>query len=88
MQGTEMFYNNNQIEQIQPEHVGTGFADLKRFERAVKIISEKYTSYSGHYPRIHFFAMVELSRLAGELRCHAKPALPLKKKYTLPRGRK
>jgi splicing factor 3B subunit 5 len=39
--------------------VGTGHADLNRFEWAVNIHRDSFASYIGHYPMMNYFAIAE-----------------------------
>ncbi len=43
----------------QAKHVGTGHADLNRFEWAVNIHRDSYASYVGHHALLSYFAVAE-----------------------------
>lgn len=44
---------------VQSKYVGTGHADLSRFEWAVNIHRDSYASYIGHHPLLSYFAIAE-----------------------------
>ena len=44
---------------LQAKYVGTGHADLSRFEWAVNIHRDSYASYIGHHPMLCYFAVAE-----------------------------
>ncbi len=44
---------------MQAKYVGTGHADLSRFEWAVNIHRDSYASYIGHHPMVCYFAVAE-----------------------------
>ena len=44
---------------LQAKYVGTGHADLNRFEWAVNIHRDSYASYLGHHNLVGFFAVAE-----------------------------
>ncbi len=50
---------NSQIEHLQAKYVGTGHADLTKFEWAVNIHRDSYASYIGHHNLLSYFALVE-----------------------------
>jgi len=50
---------NSQIEHLQAKYVGTGHADLTRFEWAINIHRDSYASYVGHHNMMAYFATVE-----------------------------
>lgn len=50
---------NSQIEHLQAKYVGTGHADLTRFEWAVNIHRDSYASFVGHHNMLAYFATVE-----------------------------
>ena len=43
----------------QAKYVGTGHADLSRFEWAVNIHRDSYASYVGHHSLLSYFAIAE-----------------------------
>ncbi|KAF4354144.1 hypothetical protein F8388_004156 [Cannabis sativa] len=45
MQASDRFNINSQLEHLQAKYVGTGHADLNRFEWAVNIQRDSYASY-------------------------------------------
>ncbi|KAG4109368.1 hypothetical protein ERO13_1Z049411v2 [Gossypium hirsutum] len=47
MQASDRFNINSQLEHLQAKYVGTGHADLNRFEWAVNIQRDSYASYIG-----------------------------------------
>ena len=44
---------------LQAKYVGTGHADLNRFEWAVNIHRDSYASYIGHHPMLAYLAVAE-----------------------------
>lgn len=44
---------------LQAKYIGTGHADLSRFEWAVNIHRDSYASYIGHHPILSYFALAE-----------------------------
>ena len=50
---------NSQIEHLQAKHIGTGHADLHKFEWALNIHRDSYASYIGHYNMLSYFSVVE-----------------------------
>ncbi len=50
---------NSQIEHLQAKYVGTGHADLTKFEWALNIHRDSYASYIGHHNMLAFFSTVE-----------------------------
>ncbi|KXZ49168.1 hypothetical protein GPECTOR_23g94 [Gonium pectorale] len=50
---------NSQIEHLQAKHVGTGHADLTKFEWALNIHRDSYASYVGHHNMVSYFGVVE-----------------------------
>ncbi len=44
---------------MQAKYVGTGHADLSRFEWAVNIHRDSYASYIGHHPMLCYHAVAE-----------------------------
>ncbi|BBH01989.1 Splicing factor 3B subunit 5/RDS3 complex subunit 10, partial [Prunus dulcis] len=59
MQASDRFNINSQLEHLQAKYVGTGHADLNRYEWAVNIQRDSYASYVGHYPILAYFALAE-----------------------------
>ena len=58
--GTQDRFNiNSQLEHLQSKYIGTGHADLTRFEWAVNIHRDSYASYVGHHPMLAYFAIAE-----------------------------
>ncbi|XP_047057701.1 uncharacterized protein At4g14342-like [Lolium rigidum] len=60
------FNINSQLEHLQAKYVGTGHADLTRFEWAVNIQRDSYASYVGHYPMLSYFAIAENESIGRE----------------------
>lgn len=50
---------NSQIEHLQAKYVGTGHADLTRFEWAINIHRDSYASFVGHHNMLAYFATVQ-----------------------------
>ncbi|KAG4921264.1 hypothetical protein JHK86_050077 [Glycine max] len=63
---SDRFNINSQLEHLQAKYVGTGHADLNRFEWAVNIQRDSYASYIGHYPLLGFFAIAENESIGRE----------------------
>ena len=55
----DRFNINSQLEHLQSKYIGTGHADLTRFEWAVNIHRDSYASYVGHHPMLAYFAIAE-----------------------------
>ncbi|XP_058201715.1 uncharacterized protein At4g14342 isoform X1 [Rhododendron vialii] len=66
MQVSDRFNINSQLEHLQAKYVGTGHADLHRFEWAVNIQRDSYASYVGHYPMLAYFAVAENESIGRE----------------------
>ncbi|MQM06478.1 hypothetical protein Taro_039300 [Colocasia esculenta] len=66
MQASDRFNINSQLEHLQAKYVGTGHADLNRFEWAVNIQRDSYASYVGHYPIMAYFALAENESIGRE----------------------
>ncbi|XP_059278796.1 uncharacterized protein At4g14342-like [Lycium ferocissimum] len=66
MQASDRFNINSQLEHLQAKYVGTGHADLTRFEWAVNIQRDSYASYVGHYPMLAYFAIAENESIGRE----------------------
>ncbi|KAK3032037.1 hypothetical protein RJ639_035474 [Escallonia herrerae] len=66
MQASDRFNINSQLEHLQAKYVGTGHADLNRFEWAVNIQRDSYASYVGHYPVLAYFALAENESIGRE----------------------
>ncbi|KAL4330924.1 hypothetical protein AHAS_Ahas13G0448700 [Arachis hypogaea] len=66
MQASDRFNINSQLEHLQAKYVGTGHADLNRFEWAVNIQRDSYASYIGHYPLLAYFAIAENESIGRE----------------------
>ncbi|XP_047957196.1 uncharacterized protein At4g14342 isoform X1 [Salvia hispanica] len=66
MQASDRFNINSQLEHLQAKYVGTGHADLTRFEWAVNIHRDSYASYVGHYPMLAYFAVAENESIGRE----------------------
>jgi splicing factor 3B subunit 5 len=54
----------SQVEHLQAKYVGTGHADLTKFEWAVNQHRDSYASYIGHYPILSYFAISENEPIA------------------------
>jgi splicing factor 3B subunit 5 len=50
---------NSQIEHLQAKYVGTGHADLTKYEWLVNIHRDSYASYLGHHNMAAYFALVQ-----------------------------
>lgn len=46
-----------QVEHLQSKYVGTGHADLNKFEWAVNIQRDSLASYIGHSPMLSYFSV-------------------------------
>ncbi|XP_037423125.1 uncharacterized protein At4g14342 isoform X1 [Triticum urartu] len=66
MQASDRFNINSQLEHLQAKYVGTGHADLTRFEWAVNIQRDSYASYIGHYPMLAYFSIAENESIGRE----------------------
>ncbi|GAB2210184.1 hypothetical protein Droror1_Dr00015444 [Drosera rotundifolia] len=66
MQASDRFNINSQLEHLQAKYVGTGHADLTRFEWAVNVQRDSYASYVGHYPMLAYFAIAENESIGRE----------------------
>jgi splicing factor 3B subunit 5 len=66
MQASDRFNINSQLEHLQAKYVGTGHADVNRFEWAVNIQRDSYASYVGHYPILAYFAIAENESIGRE----------------------
>jgi splicing factor 3B subunit 5 len=55
----ERFNINSQIEHLQAKYVGTGHADLTKFEWLLNIHRDSYASYIGHHNMLAYFAVVQ-----------------------------
>ncbi|XP_042410028.1 uncharacterized protein At4g14342-like [Zingiber officinale] len=56
---SDRFNINSQLEHLQTKYVGTGHADLNRFEWGVNIQRDSYASYIGHYPILAYFSVAK-----------------------------
>uniref|UniRef100_A0A452ZLN2 Splicing factor subunit n=1 Tax=Aegilops tauschii subsp. strangulata TaxID=200361 RepID=A0A452ZLN2_AEGTS len=66
MKASDRFNINSQLEHLQAKYVGTGHADLTRFEWAVNIQRDSYASYIGHYPMLAYFSIAENESIGRE----------------------
>ncbi|XP_062026135.1 uncharacterized protein At3g23325-like [Rosa rugosa] len=66
MQASDRFNMNSQLEHLQAKYVGTGHADLHRYEWTVNIQRDSYASYIGHYPILSYFALAENESIGRE----------------------
>ncbi|KAH7522080.1 hypothetical protein FEM48_Zijuj07G0099800 [Ziziphus jujuba var. spinosa] len=66
IRASDRFNINSQLEHLQAKYVGTGHADLNRFEWAVNIQRDSYASYVGHYPILAYFAIAENESIGRE----------------------
>ncbi|TVU45890.1 hypothetical protein EJB05_05398, partial [Eragrostis curvula] len=66
VEASDRFNINSQLEHLQAKYVGTGHADLTRFEWAVNIQRDSYASYIGHYPMLAYFAIAENESIGRE----------------------
>ncbi|TXG72336.1 hypothetical protein EZV62_000915 [Acer yangbiense] len=66
VQASDRFNINSQLEHLQAKYVGTGHADLNRFEWAVNIQRDSFASYIGHYPMLAYFAIAENESIGRE----------------------
>lgn len=55
----ERFNINSQIEHLQAKYVGTGHADLTKFEWLLNIHRDSYASYVGRHNMLAYFATVQ-----------------------------
>ncbi|KAE8798734.1 hypothetical protein D1007_25915 [Hordeum vulgare] len=65
-EASDRFNINSQLEHLQAKYVGTGHADLTRFEWAVNIQRDSYASYVGHYPMLAYFSIAENESIGRE----------------------
>nr|GMC47413.1 Splicing factor 3B subunit, putative [Ipomoea batatas] len=65
-EASDRFNINSQLEHLQARYVGTGHADLTRFEWAVNIQRDSFASYVGHYPMLAYFAIAENESIGRE----------------------
>ncbi|GJN16109.1 hypothetical protein PR202_gb03064 [Eleusine coracana subsp. coracana] len=65
-EASDRFNINSQLEHLQAKYVGTGHADLTRFEWAVNIQRDSYASYIGHYPMLAYFSIAENESIGRE----------------------
>jgi splicing factor 3B subunit 5 len=56
---SDRFNINSQLEHLQAKHVGTGHADMSRFEWALNIHRDSYASYIGHHNMLSYFSVVQ-----------------------------
>mmetsp|Transcript_39279 Transcript_39279/g.44720 ORF Transcript_39279/g.44720 Transcript_39279/m.44720 type:complete len:88 (+) Transcript_39279:43-306(+) len=56
---TDRYNMQNQIEHLQMKYVGTGHADLSRWEWATNIHRDSYASHIGHYSRLSYMAIAD-----------------------------
>ncbi|RXH82868.1 hypothetical protein DVH24_003366, partial [Malus domestica] len=63
---SDRFNINSQLEHLQAKYVGTGHADMNRYEWAVNIQRDSYASYVGHYPLLSYFALAENESIGRE----------------------
>ncbi|KAL5702588.1 hypothetical protein ACHQM5_027790 [Ranunculus cassubicifolius] len=66
MQGSDRFNINAQLEHLQSKYVGTGHADLNRFEWMVNIHRDSYASYVGHHDVLSYLSIAENESVARE----------------------
>ncbi|KAM0821452.1 hypothetical protein ACQ4PT_072203 [Festuca glaucescens] len=66
LKASDRFNINSQLEHLQAKYVGTGHADLTRFEWAVNIQRDSYASYIGHYPMLAYFSIAENESIGRE----------------------
>ncbi|OEL28532.1 Uncharacterized protein BAE44_0010449 [Dichanthelium oligosanthes] len=66
LKASDRFNINSQLEHLQAKYVGTGHADLTRFEWAVNIQRDSYASYIGHYPMMAYFSIAENESIGRE----------------------
>lgn len=55
----DRFNINSQLEQLQAKYVGTGHADLTRFDWALNIHRDTFASMVGHHPMLAYHAIAE-----------------------------
>ncbi|CAA2980571.1 Splicing factor 3B subunit 5 RDS3 complex subunit 10 [Olea europaea subsp. europaea] len=86
MQASDRFNINSQLEHLQAKYVGTGHADMNRFEWAVNIQRDSYASYVGHYPMLAYFAVAENESIGRErynfIKCFCPVVFHLREKMT------
>eukprot|EP00798_Chlamydomonas_sp_ICE-L_P022261 gene22261-29331_t len=56
---SDRFNINSQIEHLQAKHIGTGHADHTKFEWALNMHRDSYSSYIGHHNMLSYFSVVE-----------------------------
>ncbi|CAN6560665.1 unnamed protein product [Malus baccata var. baccata] len=66
LEASDRFNINSQLEHLQAKYVGTGHADMNRYEWAVNIQRDSYASYVGHYPMLAYFALAENESIGRE----------------------
>ena len=54
------------LARLQAKYVGTGHADLTRFEWAVNIHRDSYASYVGHHSLVGYMALAENESVGRE----------------------
>lgn len=55
----DRFNINSQLEHLQSKYVGTGHADVTKFEYALNMKRDSYASYVGHFPQLCYFSVAE-----------------------------
>mmetsp|Transcript_9887 Transcript_9887/g.18437 ORF Transcript_9887/g.18437 Transcript_9887/m.18437 type:complete len:99 (-) Transcript_9887:90-386(-) len=50
---------NSQIEHLQAKYVGTGHADMTKFEWALNMHRDSYASYVGRHDMVSYFGVAE-----------------------------
>uniref|UniRef100_A0A1X7USW0 Splicing factor 3B subunit 5 n=1 Tax=Amphimedon queenslandica TaxID=400682 RepID=A0A1X7USW0_AMPQE len=59
-QSTADRYNiHSQLEHLQSKYVGTGHADMTKYEWLINQHRDSYASYIGHHHMMEFFAIAE-----------------------------
>lgn len=59
MRATDRFSINSQLEHLQSKHVGTGHADVTKYEWAVNQHRDSFASYIARHSMLHYFAVAE-----------------------------
>jgi len=56
---SDRFNINSQIEHLQAKYVGTGHADITKFEWMTNVHRDSYASYIGHHNLLAYFAVAQ-----------------------------
>ncbi|KAL0484137.1 splicing factor 3B subunit 5 [Acrasis kona] len=61
---SDRFNLNTQVEHLQNKYVGTGHADITKYEWAINQHRDSYASYIGHSSLLSLFAVAENEPIA------------------------